>query len=1117
MAGNNVIFIHPDGAGPSHWSLARLATEGPDGRINWDRMTEASVYLGHLDDQIGATSNAGAVAHAYGIKPVAPSYGFDGDGNPYQPLSELQGQLQDGAESGDTIMEEAVASGKPTALIQSGFIAEPGTGVFVADAESRGDREGITAQIVESGVDVILGAGEVDYLPEGETGFFGVEGTRTDGRNLITEAEDAGYEVVYTREQLQSLPADTERVLGIFAPEDTYNDLTEQQLRDAGLVDESLPPSEQLITYGQPDQNNPDPVTVGEMMEFTLGLDKFTQAEDGFFVVAEEEATDNFGNDNNTAGVLDATLRADAMIGAAQDFVDNVNPNTLVITAADSAAGGLQLDDKTGETVGTNFRQPSFDDLEGNVQIGERNGQPVFAYEVPLDGQTGNNTEPFVTGAPDANGDTFEFGAAYATFSDVFGSIVTKTYGLNSEKINSTIDNTAVYRLMYETLFDVELAPPDGVPDDFAIEQPPEATASTGNVIFFHPDGTSPSHFAAARFATVGTDGRLNWDNMSEASVYLGHMDDRIVGTSNGGAVVHAMGVKPFAGSYGLDENGNPYTSLSGKEGTTILEEAQATGKAVGIVNSGFIAEPGSGVFLADVEDRSQTEAITVEILESGADVILGGGETDYLPEGTVGVFGQEGTREDGRNLIEEAEDMGYTVVFSRDELNEAVENPETDKLLGIFAARDTYNDTFEDDLRGQGFEAENGDLIYYGQPPENPNPPTVAEMTEAALSILSQDEDGFMLVAEEEATDNFPNNGNAGGGIEATIRADEAIGVAQEFVKNQDPNTLLLTAADSDANGFEVEDVDVEDETVGFDDVQADEFVFPLDGQTGSDTAPFQTGAPDADGDNFQFGMVSAGLADLEGSIVAKAFGMNAETLPTTADNTDIYRTMYRTLFGAEAEDVADVKLAFGSLGNDTRDSAVDADFDGAADLSFTGAGSDVIDTSSSIFGQNRVYAGSDNDELLASSNDRLFAGAGNDVLDSTDGNGGNRLYGGAGNDDFFLGSDDRAIGGEGSDRFFTPEGGNNLITGGAGDDQFWIANAQLPAAASEITDFTAGEDVLGIGGIDSVAEFADLTITQDGADALISAGDSELARLLGINADDLTAAQFAIVESAV
>jgi glycerophosphoryl diester phosphodiesterase len=106
-----------------------------------------------------------------------------------------------------------------------------------------------------------------------------------------------------------------------------------------------------------------------------------------------------------------------------------------------------------------------------------------------------------------------------------------------------------------------------------------------------------------------------------------------------------------------------PYTSLSGKEGTTIMEEAIAAGKATAVINSGFIAEPGTGVFLADAEDRGNVAEITAEIVESGANVIMGGGEIHYLPKGTVGRFGEEGIREDGRNLIEEAREMGYTVV----------------------------------------------------------------------------------------------------------------------------------------------------------------------------------------------------------------------------------------------------------------------------------------------------------------------------------------------------------------------------------------------------------------------------------------------------------------------
>ena len=289
-----------------------------------------------------------------------------------------------------------------------------------------------------------------------------------------------------------------------------------------------------------------------------MGLEAFSDPENGMFVVLEEEGTDNFGNNNNAAGTIEAVLRADEAIGVAQDYIDNTNSDTLLVTAADSDGGGLEVDDISDdpETVGT-------------TEI-----QTPFETEIPYDGTTGNDTAPFTTGAADVNGDNFDFGVLWAGNPDFAGSIVSKSYGLNAEQLPATVDNTGIYRLMYETLFDTELAPPTGVPDDFAIPEAPEATEDSGNVIFIHPDGTSPSHYAAARFVSEGTDGRLNWDNMTDAGVYLGHLDDSIVSTSNGGAVVHAFGIKPFAGSYGLDAEGNPYTSLSGQEGTTILEEA---------------------------------------------------------------------------------------------------------------------------------------------------------------------------------------------------------------------------------------------------------------------------------------------------------------------------------------------------------------------------------------------------------------------------------------------------------------------------------------------------------------------------------------------------------------
>ncbi|MEM6402076.1 MAG: hypothetical protein AAF757_17900 [Cyanobacteria bacterium P01_D01_bin.116] len=106
-------------------------------------------------------------------------------------------------------------------------------------------------------------------------------------------------------------------------------------------------------------------------------------------------------------------------------------------------------------------------------------------------------------------------------------------------------------------------------------------------------------------------------------------------------------------------------------------------------------------------------------------------------------------------------------------------------------------------------------------------------------------------------------------------------------------------------------------------------------------------------------------------------------------------------------------------------------------------------------------------------------------------------------------LGTADRIVGGTGDDKFFAVTGGDNILTGGAGADQFWIATAETPEAANIITDFTSGEDVLGIAGLG--IGFDDLSITQQDDNTLITRNNSELAILQGVSADSLIADNFA------
>ncbi|TAF08678.1 MAG: alkaline phosphatase [Nostocales cyanobacterium] len=411
-------------------------------------------------------------------------------------------------------------------------------------------------------------------------------------------------------------------------------------------------------------------------------------------------------------------------------------------------------------------------------------------------------------------------------------------------------------------------------------------TSSQGNVIFIHPDGTSAAHWGATRILFQGADGRLNWDKMSNLAVYLGHMKNQLSATSNGGAVTHATGVKVNADSFGLDENGKPVVTLSGKP-QTIMEAAMSAGKATAIINSGMIHEPGTAAFLAKSSSRRNFADITKQIVESGADVILGGGEMWYLPKGIGGRHSTatQSQRTDGLNLVEIAKKKGYTVVYTRDQLLKLPTN--TKKVLGIFAADDTYNDETEENLKKQGLP------LYVS------TAPTVAEQLDVTLKIFSQKRKNFLIVLEEEGSDNFCNYNNAIGCLTALKRADDAVGVAIKFIE-KNPNTLLVTAADSDAGGLEL---------VG---ATEKEFPFnkplpekgkndaPWDGKEGTGSLPFIS-APDKQGRRFPFAISWSGFGDNAGGIIAKAHGFNAGLLNGTVDNTDIYRLMYRTLFGKE------------------------------------------------------------------------------------------------------------------------------------------------------------------------------------------------------------------------
>jgi alkaline phosphatase len=368
----------------------------------------------------------------------------------------------------------------------------------------------------------------------------------------------------------------------------------------------------------------------------------------------------------------------------------------------------------------------------------------------------------------------------------------------------------------------------------------------------------------------VGPDGDLHWDRLPHVGVYRGHLTDNLTGTSNAGATTHAYGVKVPAASFGSDGTSPAPPTSAGGEPLSLMQEAMREGIRVGVVNSGSIIEPGTAAFLASVARRDESAAIARQVIESGADVILSGGEEWLLPEGAVGRHGP-GSRADSLDLVDRARALGYTIVHTADEL--AAVPASTRRLLGVFASGHTFNDQTQSELTAAGLPIFKTDA------------PTLAAMTAKTLELFANED--FFLVIEEEGSDNFGNLNHAPGTLEALHRADEAIGTVLGYIDSH-PDTLLVTTADSEAGGLDV---------IGVSDLD------PAPDSLVDDGKSFLS-APDRAGRRHPFVVAWNTTSDTSGGILVRAAGAHADLVTGSVDNTDIYRIMRRALFDPPSSD---------------------------------------------------------------------------------------------------------------------------------------------------------------------------------------------------------------------
>ncbi len=317
----NVILMIGDGMGPGQMGLLEeYARKAPNSIYNGrDTALKTIIDNGVLGmslhspaDALVVDSACSASHLASGMDAPSEAIGVDIEGNPVE-----------------TVLETAKKLGKSTGLVSDTRLTHATPAAFASHQPHRSLESKIAEEMLANRVDVMLSGGLRYWIPKSVNnkgdlyqqlqkqtgGEIKIKSKRKDQKNLLAEAQAAGYSVVHTRQTL----ADTKgmQLLGLFA----YS----------GMQDG--------ISYSK--SKNSAARTMPSLKEMTSkALDVLSENPKGFFLMIEGGQIDWAGHDNDAATMLHEMLKFDETIQYVYDWVKERN-DTLVVVTADHETGGF--------------------------------------------------------------------------------------------------------------------------------------------------------------------------------------------------------------------------------------------------------------------------------------------------------------------------------------------------------------------------------------------------------------------------------------------------------------------------------------------------------------------------------------------------------------------------------------------------------------------------------------------------------------------------------------------------------------------------------------------------------------------------------------------------------
>ena len=307
-----IILFVAEGFSADRLAPLRLYAADAATPLTIDTLAYTALLKNYSADSATPDSAAAATALATGAKVKNGMLGVDAAGNALPNLIEL-----------------ARAAGRVTGLVTDGRLTSPTAAAFYAHTTAIDNRPELARTLVERGnIDIVLGGGSSDFIPQSDGGG------RPDGRDLLQDADEAGYNVVRTRGELEAVPWwRWPTVFGVFGAGD--------------------------LTHG--DEIGPDTVQPSLSNMVRRGIELLQIHRGGYLLVVDASLMRRAAEQNDTEATLAAMLELDRAISVALRFAGN---KATVFVCGDVAVGGMKM-------VGAPPRSVGSSDSLSDVSLGE--------------------------------------------------------------------------------------------------------------------------------------------------------------------------------------------------------------------------------------------------------------------------------------------------------------------------------------------------------------------------------------------------------------------------------------------------------------------------------------------------------------------------------------------------------------------------------------------------------------------------------------------------------------------------------------------------------------------------------------------------------------------------